>query len=236
MKKEERELAVRLRTEYHLGYGEIAKRVNVSKGTLSRWLHHMPLSEKRILELRRAGWYKGEVKRERFRNTMRAKREAKERFVYRKATKQFKNLSSDAHFVSGLMLYAAEGEKKSTADISFTNTDPALINFFLEWAIQHLNLPREKFRIQLHLYENMNIPTEEAFWLAALSFNSNQLWKSQVKKLRPKSFSYRDGSRHGTCRLYVGSVPAKTELLLSIRAFFDTHTRRARSSVGRALR
>jgi hypothetical protein len=223
MKAHERERAVELRVTHELGYGEIAKQLKVSKGTLSRWLEHLPLSEERILQLRRNGWSKGEAKRERFRNAMRAKQEQKEKKIYLVQKETLVDMSSQTMFVAGLMLYAAEGEKKSRSDISFTNTDPALVLFFLRWVLRFLSLPKEKFRIQLHLYENMNIKQEELFWITKLDLSKKQLWKTQVKPLRPKSFSYRDSIRHGTCKLYIGSVPSKMLLMLSIRAFFDTY-------------
>lgn len=225
VKAREREKAIEMRLKYQLGYGAIRKKLQVSKGTLSRWLKNLPLSDERILELRRKSWTKGEAKREQFRKSMRAKREILERVIYEQQKMLVACVSEDALFVAGLMLYAAEGEKTSTADISFTNTDHALVVFFSKWVVRFLGLPKSKFRIQLHLYENMNIPAEEAFWLRSLGFTKGQLWKSQVKALRPRSFSYRDGSRHGTCKLYIGSVPAKGKLMLSIKAFFDTHKR-----------
>lgn len=225
MKARERERAIELRLKHQLGYGAIRKKLQVSKGTLSRWLKNLPLSDERILELRRQSWTKGEAKRERFRQSMRAKRDAGERIVYVQQKKVVEHISEDALFIAGLMLYAAEGEKTSTADISFTNTDHTLVVFFSKWVVRFLGLQKSKFRIQLHLYENMDIPVEEAFWLRSLGFTKGQLWKSQVKALRPRSFSYRDGSRHGTCKLYIGSVPAKAKLMLSIKAFFDTHKR-----------
>jgi len=224
MKAIEREEAVRLRIEEQLSFGEISRRLGVSKGTLSRWLENLPLSEERLLELRRAGWTKGEVKRERFRNAMRIRREKTEHEIYEKQRRRFVRISDQALFVAGLMLYAAEGEKKSKSDISFTNTDYILVSFFADWITQFLELPKGKMRLQLHLYENMDVLGEEKFWLTQLGFKREQLWISQVRPLRPGSFTYRDTARHGTCKLYVGSVPAKAKLMLSIRAFFDKHT------------
>ena len=225
MKTIQRERAIELRLKHKLGYSTIAKQIKVSKSTLSRWLEDLPLSDERILELRRVAWGKGEAKRERFRQTMRAKRDYQNEIMYKKVVKRFDRISFDALFVAGLMLYAAEGDKKSRADISFTNTDPALILFFIRWVIRFLGFSKEKFRIQLHLYENMNVKSEELFWIRTLSLSKSQLWKSQVRLLRPRSFSYRDTARHGTCKLYVGSVPKKTEIRLSIRAFFDTYSK-----------
>lgn len=224
MKTEQRELAIELRLTHKLGYKAIAERVKVSKSTLSRWLENLPLTDERILELRREAWSRGETSRERFRQTMRAKRDERDRQTYLRQKKKLARISEQSMFIAGLMLYAAEGDKKSKADIAFTNTDPILILFFARWIVRFLGFPKEKLRIQLHLYENMDVKAEELFWMRELGMSKGQLWKSQVRTLRPKSFSYRDTARHGTCKLYVGSVPKKAEVMLSIRAFFDTYS------------
>ncbi len=224
MKAAEHMRAIDLRTRQQLSFGEIRKQVHVSKGTLSKWLEDYPLTEGRILELRRAGWKKGEASRERFRRTMRAKSDARDRKVYERQMKRFVKISKESLFIAGLMLYVAEGDKKTKADIAFTNTDPILVRFFVRWIVRFLELPKDKMRIQLHLYEGMDIQAEEKFWLDQAGLKRNQLWKSQVRALRPNSFSYKNSSRHGTCKLYIGSVPKKTELRLSIKAFFDTYS------------
>ena len=94
MKSAQREKAIELRLTQKLGYGAIAKQVKVSKSTLSRWLEDLPLTEERVLELRREAWGRGEARRERFRQTMRAKRDERERQIYISTAK--KEISS--HF------------------------------------------------------------------------------------------------------------------------------------------
>lgn len=229
MKSAQHEQAIELRLKHKLGYGAIAKQVKVSKSTLSRWLEDLPLTDERMLELRREAWGRGEAKREQFRKTMRAKRDKREHEIYLAQMKKFSHISEQSLFIAGLMLYVAEGDKKSRADIAFTNTDPVLILFFVRWIVRFLGFQKEKFRIQLHLYENMDVKAEELFWIHQLGLSEKQLWKSQVNALRPKSFSYQDTSRHGTCKLYVGSVPKKAEVKLSIQAFFDTYSKRMRA-------
>jgi len=229
MKSVQRELAIELRLTRKLGYKAIAEQVKVSKSTLSRWLEDLPLTDERVLELRREAWSRGEASREKFRETMRAKRDKREHEIYLAQKKKLSLISKQSLFISGLMLYAAEGDKKSKSDIAFTNTDSRLVLFFARWIVRFLGLPKEKLRVQLHLYENMNIKAEEHYWLGQLDLSEKQLWKSQVRTLRPKSFSYRDASRHGTCKLYIGSVPKKAELMLSIRAFFDTYSTHLRA-------
>lgn len=225
MKAEKREQAIQMRINEQMGYSTIAKKLGVSKGTLSRWLEHLPLTEERIRELRQETWSRGEAKRERFRATMRQKREQFEKEIYAKQVSAFRKVSRHSLFIAGLMLYVAEGDKKSRYEIAFTNTDPTLIRYFCSWLYMFLDVKKETLKIQLHLYENMDIAGEENFWKQALHFSQAQLCKSQVKQLRPKSFSYRDSIRHGTCKLYIGDGAKKARLMLSIRAFFDTYER-----------
>jgi transposase-like protein len=223
MKSAQRERAVELRVKHQWGYGAIAKEVGVAKSTLSRWLEDLPLSDERVLELRRATWTRGEAKREKFRQTMRNKRDAREQEIYLHQKKRLSKISRQSLFIAGLMLYAAEGDKKTRAEIAFSNTDAAMVLFFARWLEEFLDISREKLRIQLHLYENMDVCAEEKYWKDQLSMTQGQLCKSQIRPLKTGKFSYREPFRHGTCKLYVGGVWKKAELMLSIRAFFDTY-------------
>jgi transcriptional regulator with XRE-family HTH domain len=234
MKVAEREMAVRLRLEKKLGYGEIAKRVGVSKSTLSRWLEDLPLSDFRIRELRTKAWGKGEAKRERFRQSMRKKRAAREQRVYEAAREELQAPAEQALYIAGLMLYAAEGDKKTRYEIAFANTDYVMVRFFADWLVQFLGVDRARLKIQLHMYENRDVRKEERFWLRALGFKKSQLCKTQVKSVPKGKYSYPEPFRHGSCKLYIGGGQIKERLMLSIKAFFDTYEERTRSSVGRA--
>jgi transcriptional regulator with XRE-family HTH domain len=229
MKSAQRELAIELRLTHKLGYKAIAERVKVSKSTLSRWLEDLPLTDERVLELRREAWSRGEAGREKFRETMRAKRDKREHEIYLKQKKKLSRISNQSLFISGLMLYASEGDKKSRAEIAFSNTDSVMVLFFARWLEEFLGIERSRLRIQLHLYENMNVHAEEVFWKKQLGMKQSQLCKSQIRPLRPGKFSYREPFRHGTCKLYIGGVLKKAELMLSIRAFFDTYSKRLRA-------
>jgi len=229
MKSAQRELAIELRLTHKLGYKAIAEQVKVSKSTLSRWLEDLPLTDERVLELRREAWGRGEASREKFRQTMRAKRDERELQIYLRQKKRLSRISEQSMFIAGLMLYAAEGDKKTRAEIAFSNTDAVMVAFFARWLEEFLGIEQSKLKIQLHLYENMDARAEESYWKNQLSMNQSQLCKSQIRSLRPGKFSYREPFRHGTCKLYVGGVLKKAELMLSIRAFFDTYSKHMRA-------
>ncbi len=224
MKVELRQKAIEMRLKEEASYSEIKKKLGVPKSTLSYWLREYPLSNERIYELRKIGWGKGEASRERYRNTMREKKEVKRECVYQKQKQKLKNLSKDSLYVAGLMLYSAEGGKKDSYRITLANTDPAIILFFIKWLDMFFGINVEKLRFQLHLYENMNIGEEEKFWSKVLGdIEKCQFYKTQIRALKKGSFTYEGSHSHGTCSIFVSNVDKKMKLMESIRAFYDLH-------------
>lgn len=221
MNSQLREEAVKLRIEKEFSYAEIRKRLGVPKSTLSYWLRELPLSEKRILELRYQARKKSEASRERFRLTMRKKKELKDRRVYEKYKKRFAKLSKETFFIAGLMFYSAEGDKKNQYRLSFANTDPKIIKFFIRWLNECLAVPKKKIKATLHLYENMDIEKEKEFWKNKLGLQENQFYKASIRKLQKSSFSYRESYRHGTCSIYIGGAERNREVMMAIQAFLD---------------
>lgn len=218
-----REKAIKLRLKENLSYSEIRKRLNVPKSTLSYWLREYPLSEARIKELKRKGWKKGEASREKFRLSMRKKREAKDKEVYEVYRKKFANLPNNSLLVAGLMLYLGEGDKRRYERICLANTDIKIIKFFIKWLDEFLGIRREKIRLELHLHEGMNKEKEESFWRKELGLLKKQFYKSQVRKSRKGTYSYKESFRHGTCGIYVMGVEKKRELTMAIKAFVDSY-------------
>jgi len=102
MRSKDKEEALRLRLDEQLPYSEISRRLSIPKSTLSGWLKDYPLSQKRIIELQHT-----DASREKFRNTMRTKREKREQAIYQTQLKKFPKLSDRSLFVAGLMLYLA---------------------------------------------------------------------------------------------------------------------------------
>lgn len=93
-----RQKAIVLRTNQNLSYSEIKNRLGVAKSTLSYWLKEFPLSEKKILKLRKLGWQKGEAGRELFRETMRKRQESKSLAIYKHFKKKFHILLKMKYF------------------------------------------------------------------------------------------------------------------------------------------
>jgi DNA-binding transcriptional ArsR family regulator len=221
-----RSKAVELRTKDELSFGAIKERLGVSKSTLSYWLKDFPLSKKRVLELRRKGWTKGEASREKYRITMRQKKEKESIAFYTAQHKKILKLSDDAFFAAGLMIYLCEGDKRTSHRIVLANTDVRLINLFARWLAKYIDVHRKDLRAQLHLYEDMNIKEEEGYWKKKLGFKQSQFYKTSIRPLRESSYTYSESYRHGTCSLYALGVQKKTLLMMTIQAFLDIYTKK----------
>jgi len=229
-----REKAIQLRLGQELSYAEIRSRLGVPKSTLCYWLRELPLSKERILELRRQGWQKSEAKIEIFRATMREKREQKCQEIYSEQKKKMQLLSKDSFFTAGLMLYLSEGNKMDYSQIALANTDCRVIKFFIQWLDDFLGIAKDKVKVALNLYENMDIEKEKKFWQDELGLAESQFYKTAIRKLQKSSFSYKESFRHGTCALHIMGADKKRELTMAIKAFLDEYEERIRacSSVG----
>ncbi|MEK6900921.1 MAG: hypothetical protein AABX37_01115 [Nanoarchaeota archaeon] len=127
---QDREKALELRKQ-QLSYSQIKAIVGVSKSTQSVWLKDIPLSRERINELRA----QSEVRIEKFRETMQAKRQRRLSSVDENQKERLLPLSRKEIFVAGLFLYLGEGAKTKT-ETSLSNTNPETMRFF--GLIEHL--------------------------------------------------------------------------------------------------
>jgi transposase len=220
MKSELREKAVQLRKGERLSYSAIQKRLKVSRSTLSYWLKDLPLSEAEIRQLKQLSWQKGEAARERYRNTMSAKKDTETKDIYRKQKKKVLPLTARDLYIAGLMLYVGEGDKRNPYRVALANSDPFVLSLFIKWLIKFLKIPRDKIRLGLHLYTNMDIAEESKFWQDTLGFGEKSFYKNQVHPVSTP-FSYTDGKRHGTCTVYVIGSKPKREILQAIQVISD---------------
>jgi len=184
----DREKALILRKQ-GLSYSQIKKTLKLSKSTLSVWLRGYPLSKQRIRELR--DW--NEQRIEKYRETMRQKRETRLNQFYKEQKKLIFPLSKREIFLAGLFLYWGEGSKNNNANLSISNTDPSIIKFFINWLIGNLSVSKEKIKIHLHLYEDMNINKEIDFWSSELNVPLNQFTKPYIKNTSSIRINHKGG-------------------------------------------
>lgn len=199
-----------------MSYSQIKEKLNISKSTLSGWLQNFPLSEKRIRELRD----NNPIRIERYRNTMRAKREAKNKIAYQKIAKRIGVISDREFLIAGLFLYWAEGSKTKTFSIGLTNTNPAMLVIFICW-LKFFNIPKSKLKVHLHLYSDMNIKKQMHFWSKTLNISLSQFRKPYIKKTTLSSITYTNGFGQGTCSVILDDVNTCAEVLMGMQYIQD---------------
>lgn len=184
-----------------MSYSQIKDTVQVSKSTLSLWLRDLPLPKERIVELRD----KNPKRIENYRNTMKKKREERFKKVYQKVSKDIGKLSKREMFLFGLALYWGEGGKTKNTELSMSNTDPAILKYFLIW-LQNLGADMSKLRVRLQLYSDMKENKEIEYWSKELSLPKAVFRKSYIKKSSQSNLSYKQRFFHGTCNIHYGNV------------------------------
>lgn len=201
MKLKEKIEAIRLR-KLGKSYSEIRKKVKVSKSTLSLWLRDIKLTPAQkgrlYITLRRRNAYKGaKVQQER--------RIERTKQIIAEAKKEVKYFFENPLFLSGLMLYWAEGDKSDEQEtVKFSNSDPAMIMLMMKWFRKICKVPENKFRVCLHIHELHCRKDMESYWSKITGVPLNQFHKIQIK---PTSLRHRRNRLYnGTCVIRINNV------------------------------
>ncbi len=220
-KIKERQKALELRIKGEMSYSQIKKTLGVSKSTLSYWLRDYPLSKKRMRELRDYS----EVRIEKFRKTMKAKRERRLSIFYKEEKQRWLPFSEKELFIAGLFLYWGEGAKTNYWTVSLNNTDPKVLKFTLIWLTMALKVPKDKIKVSLHLYSDMDIEKEKKYWSKELKIPLVQFLNPYVKETKKAKIDHR-GFGHGTCGLVVHKTALKERILMAIEAVADYYEKK----------
>lgn len=218
----ERQKAIELRKQGKT-YSEIKAELGISKSTLSEWLSKFPLDEKQLLLLQKTKINKRYIAIEKNRITKRKKRDTRLHTVYQQEKKRWGTLSLRELELAGLFLYWGEGGKSLKGAVSLNNTDPKVIRFTLYWLTHALHFPREKVRVLIHLYADMDIDQEKQFWSNELQIPLTQFSKPYIKRSTRINMNHK-GFGHGTCSLVVCDVRIKERIIMGIEAIADFHS------------
>lgn len=198
MKSNEKIKAIKLR-KLGKSYGEIRKKIRVSKSSLSLWLRDVKLTseqEKRLyVTLRLKNAYKGaKIKQE--------KRIKITKQTINKAIKEARRLYKTPLFLAGLMLYWAEGNKSDNVEeVKFNNSDPVMIELIMRWFREICKVPENKFKICLHIHKLHCRKDVKKYWSKITGVPLSQFYKTQVK---PTSLRHRKNKLYnGTCTITV---------------------------------
>jgi hypothetical protein len=160
-----------------LSYKEILHYISVSKDTISRWCRDIPLSEiqqKRLLNKKLEGSLKGSI--------IGAKKQQAERIkktneLLLKGRKEVQKLTKREQFIVGVALYCAEGTKFD-GKCEFTNANPKLIVFMMEWFKSFCKVPLDKLRGAIWLHEGSDEQKARQYWSELTGIPLSQFHKT----------------------------------------------------------
>lgn len=178
IKNENFQKARRLRERGH-SFKEISDKLGISKSTASLWSHDIILNDEAVKRIES----RGIVGRRKGIETN-IKKRAKEQGqidvrVYNRLKSIPKNLDS---LLELALVYWCEGAKnKSCNSVIFTNSDPALIKYFLMKLRSSFALDEKKFRCLIHLHEYHNEERQLKYWSEVTKISKSQFNKSYMK-------------------------------------------------------
>ena len=214
-RKQDKQKALEMRAQ-GMSYSQIKEKIGISKGTLSGWLHDKPLSETRIRELRDFS----PQRIEKYRNTMKLKRDVKNKAAYQSIASKIGTISDREFFIAGLFLYWAEGSKTRAFATGLTNTNPAMLILFIQW-LKFFDIPKSKIKVHLHLYSDMDIKKQMDFWSRKLDIPLSQFRKPYIKKTALSSITYTNGFGQGTCSVIVDNGILSSQVMMGIQYIQD---------------
>ena len=169
-----------------LSYREILTQVYVSKSTISLWCKDIELTEKqklRLLKKKQFGQKKGSLVAAENKRRARIKRTEK---IRKEARKTVGKLGRRDKFITGIALYAAEGNK-SDGKAGFSNADPKLNKFMMDWFLTFAKVPIEKMRGAIWLHEGLSERRAKTFWSELVNLPFTQFHKTYIAKIKNDS-------------------------------------------------
>ena len=188
-----------------LSYSEIKSRFPASKSTLSLWLKHVKIPETQRRELRRRsmrGLLKGAEEKK-------ARRIAETSVIHSSAMQDIKTISKKELWLMGIVIYWACGlqEKENRASLGarFSNSDPFIIKFFLEWLIRIGNIKKREVAFDLYLHESRKGMRDEviSYWAEITGFPRTYFSHVYFQKNKIKRKQTLRKSNYGLMRIRV---------------------------------
>lgn len=207
-----------MRAEEGLSVREISLQVGAAKSTCSVWVRDIELSDEQKRERdRRAGEALA------LGATRRSQYWADKRVAYREEGRSLAQRGDWLH-VAGCMLYWGEGTKHRYR-ASLANSDPELLSLYIRFLRECYGVSDDRMRLQVQVYEDLNIKEVEDFWLATLELPRAALTKTISLRSRASSQRYATlrPLPYGTCRLTaLRSVALVQSIYGALLEYIDT--------------
>lgn len=203
-KQKEKEQALLLRSQGK-GIGEIAKALEVSKSTVSLWCRNISLSPTQIKELARRSKHHAVEALLFSAEKQRLRREVETRLLTTLGKNDVGKLSTRDLFMVGLGLYWGEGYKQGSQELGFTNSNPAIIKFYIRWLSEIYGVSKADLilRVSINITHKSRADVVEKYWSELLDIPLSQFTLISLIKTTSRKIYTNQDSHFGTLRVKV---------------------------------
>jgi transposase len=193
-----RAAARELRSEGH-DYEQIAKQLGVAKSSVSLWVRDMPIPQRLSYEECRKRSAEGS---RRYWDAERKVREARRAVERTAAAAEIGGLDHREILIAGAVAYWCEGAKskphRRANRVTFINSDPALITFFLKF-LDAAGVSRDDLVLRLYIHESADVEAAERFWYQLIGVPPSQFRRSVLKHHNPTTIRRNTGANYYGC-------------------------------------
>jgi hypothetical protein len=115
----------------------------------------------------------------------------------------------------GLGLYWGEGTKRNSHEVRLGNTDPALVNTFIQFLERFYGIERAQLRFGLHLFPEQSASDVITQWCDALAVTPSQFFKTHVQK-SGSTGTYGRRAPYGVITVYFSNKKLRDRLVAEV--------------------
>ena len=197
--KDELRARARELREQGLDYDRIAAKLGVAKSSVSLWVRDLPRPERLSYEECRKRGAEG-VRR--YWAKERPIREAQREAVRAAAASQIGALTDREILIAGAIAYWCEGAKNKPHmrqdRVIFTNSDPALIRFFMRF-LEVAGISPDRLIYRVHIHESADVEAAQEYWLRVTGAKPDQFRRTALKRHNPVTVRKNVGDTYHGC-------------------------------------
>lgn len=198
MKVEAKQQAIKLRKQ-GVAMGDIARKLDVSKSSVSVWVRDVKLSQKQLKQLNANGHSVAAIEKRRISRLRNLKN--KRNKITEEAVKEAKKLQESPLWCIAVSMYWGEGGKTQNM-VRIANSDPDVIRLMMKFFREYCKIPEEKFRGHIHTFAHCDAKEAEKYWSSISGLSRNKFYKT-YKKQSSASLKKRETLPYGTFQIYV---------------------------------
>ncbi len=182
-----------------MDYEEIAAALGVAKGSVSLWVRDLPTPARLSYAECRKRSAEGSA---RYWAVERPAREAHRKAAREAAAAEIGHLTDREILIAGAIAYWCEGAKskphRRSDRVIFTNSDPAMIQFFLRF-LDATGTRRTDLAFRVFIHENADVESAQRFWLEVTGATADQFLSPTLKRHNPRTVRKNVGENYHGC-------------------------------------